>query len=145
MRSKRANRNSWTIDTEFSLEREEVLFDKVYTQAEFKKIQRGYIPNELEDPWFLYVEENTLFVHANDGVGKCLYQVIFEKDGSDYVVKEAWASRDPNQAQPSQNLQLLGFAKLYNRGQGPVAETSADVEILTYLIDHWLIQRPWRR
>lgn len=46
------------------------------TPEEYAALQAGLIPKEMEDKWFLYFEEDTLYVHRS-WTGFCIYIIRF--------------------------------------------------------------------
>ncbi len=74
-----------------------IKLNKKYTKEEMDKIRWGYIPEQMEDKWFVYWEKDKLFFHRS-WTGVCIYIVIFEKDKEgNYFAKEAIANRNPQQ------------------------------------------------
>lgn len=165
MPTQRAKRTSWS-NGPLPAERERIEFDQIYSSEAFQKITKGYIPNELEDPWFMFFEDDCLYIHPNDGIGQCVYEVHFERKGNEYRIAEIWASRDKRQSLPSEDKSLLRFADSYNImksrsgeqeirvipiGAPPHASeenrplATRDISLLQYLIDHWLVWQPWKR
>lgn len=91
---------------------------RTYTAAEMSKIRGGLIPEEMEDKWFVFYEGDTLYLHRS-WTGFCIYQACFERRGEEYALVEAWASRDPEQYQAS--------------------DDAHDARLLLYLIDVLLL------
>lgn len=163
MTAKRARRSDWR-NSSIPTEKENIDFKESYSAQEYKKIKIGYIPDELEDPWFMYVEDDCLYIHPNDGIGRCVYQVRFKQIDGHYQAVDTWASRSKRRPLPSDDKSLVSFADTYNKSktQGDFQHLSAilaehpvstkekrtaaikDISILQYLIDHWLIKRPWK-
>ena len=63
-----------------------------FTEAQMAKLRHGNIPQEMEDKWFWYMEENTLFAHRS-WTGFCIYVVEFSTTGKHRVL----VNRDPEQ------------------------------------------------
>lgn len=72
---KRAERGSWQVLPLPSL-REELKFKAVFTDAEIEKISYGLIPEQMEDKWFIYLENGWLFFHRS-WTGVCVYRLRF--------------------------------------------------------------------
>ena len=69
---------------------------RTYTPQEYEQIALGLIPEEMEDKWFIFLEDDCLHLHRS-WTGFCTYEVQFaERDGQHEIV-EAWVSRDPEQ------------------------------------------------
>jgi hypothetical protein len=97
-----------------------IQLNKTFTSEEIDIIQKGLIPQEMEDKWFIYWEDDTLFFHRS-WTGNCMYIVhfLFEKDS--YIVISADVNRDPDQYSETDN----------NR----------DIEMIFYLIDILLLRK----
>lgn len=89
-------------------------FQRHFTEAQMKTLRHGFIPLEMEDKWFRYMEENTLFIHRS-WTGYCIYKITFSPSGIHTVV----ANRDPEQ---------------YS-----CASIAQDVERLNELMDSWAL------
>lgn len=91
-----------------------------YSADEMARIRCGFIPQEMEDKWFAYVEEDTLHLHRS-WTGIQIYQVTFAPVGEAYVVARAVATRDPEQYKQQDN--------------------EADAQTLVAVIDMLLLRR----
>lgn len=60
----------------------------------FERIRRGFRPTTMEDRWFVFYEDGWLYLHRSWS-GHCIFQIRWEQDGDEAVVREAWVSRDP--------------------------------------------------
>lgn len=49
------------------------------TEDEYSILQNGHVPQEMEDKWFAYFENDTLFVHRS-WTGVCIYRIRFSKN-----------------------------------------------------------------
>lgn len=67
-------------------------FYRHFTDAQIKWLSRGSIPLEMEDKWFCYMEENTLYVHRS-WTGFCIYIITFSPSDRHTVV----VNRNPAQ------------------------------------------------
>ena len=71
--------------------------DQTYSDAESDLIMAGFLPREMEDKWFLFFENDTLFIHRS-WTGYCIYQVHFVREGGMALrATHAEANRDPDQ------------------------------------------------
>ncbi len=52
-------------------------FELECTQEEFRSIERGLVPEEMEDKWFAFVEDWTLYWHRS-WTGLCVYAIQFQ-------------------------------------------------------------------
>lgn len=51
--------------------------NRVYSAEAIGKIQRGFIPEEMEDKWFIYWQDDRLIFHRS-WTGYCIYQLQFQ-------------------------------------------------------------------
>ena len=70
--------------------------DRAFSSPEIERIQRGLVPEEMEDKWFIYWKDDTLFFHRS-WTGLCAYVVRFVKEGENWRAVEADVNRDPEQ------------------------------------------------
>ena len=73
-----------------------VKMDRLFSPEEMKNIENGAIPEEMEDKWFLYMEDNILYFHRS-WTGTCLYIARFKQEGDSFKLYEADINRDPEQ------------------------------------------------
>jgi len=83
-------------------------------------IRRGLVPEQMEDKWFIFWEDDSLFFHRS-WTGFCIYAVHFICDEEHCRMASAEANRDP--AQYSMDLD------------------ERDTELISYLIDLLLLRR----
>jgi hypothetical protein len=93
-------------------------FDLAFSADDMQRIQYGFIPQTTADKWFMYYEENTLFIHRN-GTGYCIYKARFERKGEQYVIQQVIVNRDPL--------------------QNPVSNPDFDRDIFPSLLRHYLL------
>lgn len=82
-----------------------------FTPEEFEKISRGFIPQEMEDKWFIFLNGKTLKFHRS-WTGHCIYQVEFYHNREKFSVYRAIANRDQEQYGQSDDAydsQMLHF------------------------------------
>jgi hypothetical protein len=92
---KRATRNSCQNLKPMSDKKTRLILDCNFSETQFQKISRGLIPLGMEDKWFIFLEDNTLYFHRS-WTGECIYQITFSKEQNKYVPKEVWVCRDFN-------------------------------------------------
>jgi len=117
---KSAKRSDWKT-LPLPEQRATIELDLRFTPAEFEQIKCGVIPVEMEDKWFIYWQNDTLFFHRS-WTGFCVYVVRFVADGDGAKAFEADLNRDPEQ---------------YNN-----ADDQYDRDMIAYLIDAVLLRRP---
>lgn len=94
-RKKTARPDSWKTKP-MPLEVAYLSFKKTYTEEEFGIIVSGCVPKEMEDKWFIFMQNNELFFHRS-WTGFCIYKVVFEHNNSAYIVREALVNKNIKQ------------------------------------------------
>lgn len=69
---------------------------RAYDQTEYEALLQGNIPRAPGDRWFAYEEDDWVSLHLSS-TGTCIYRLRLEKAGKQWRVAEAWANRDPDQ------------------------------------------------
>ena len=80
-------------------------FQRNFTDAQMAKLRHGNIPEAMEDKWFWYMDDNTLFAHRS-WTGFCIYIIEFSTTGKHRVL----VNRDPDQYKCTsidQDIELL--------------------------------------
>jgi hypothetical protein len=101
-----ATRESWKI-LPLAEARARIPYARMYSNDELAKLERGLVPREMEDKWFMFFERGELYVHRS-WTGICIY--VVRLDGN--TVAEAWANRDPAQHRANDDAsdaRMLGF------------------------------------
>ncbi len=64
-----------------------------FSDKQFEKLKHGLIPQQMEDKWFIFYENDWLYFHRSwTGFGLYKAQLIKEQEG--YSIKEFWAERN---------------------------------------------------
>ena len=71
---------------------ETFVLDRSFSDEEMAALRLGNIPKSMEDKWFWYMEEDTLWAHRS-WTGYCIYQIDFKEDNNNVVT----VNRDPEQ------------------------------------------------
>ncbi|MCB0210262.1 MAG: hypothetical protein KDJ52_13070 [Anaerolineae bacterium] len=91
-----ATRQSWSnlksLPDQYAL----LALQREFTEQEYARICRGFIPRGMEDRWFIYIEGDTLYMHRS-WTGYCIYQLCFLKTDTGYAIGEICVNRDPSQ------------------------------------------------
>jgi hypothetical protein len=95
MRRTPATSHSWNTNP-MPPERKLLDLDLTLSAEEFRQVRLGFIPDAMEQKWFIYFEEGWLSFHRS-WTGICIYRVQFGLTGEQYRVIEAWANRSPNE------------------------------------------------
>lgn len=98
-------------------QRVRIALDRGFDSVEMARIRNGLIPEEMEDKWFIYYQDDTLYLHRS-WTGYCIYVVRFA-DAGEGVCRMTCAEVNGDTAQ-------------YH---------AKDVAHLHYLIDRLLLQR----
>jgi hypothetical protein len=98
-----------------------VTLDRSFTAEEINLIRQGLIPQEMEDKWFIYWQDNALHFHRS-WTGNCIYVVQFAAEGEGYRMVSAAVNRDPEQYKETND--------------------EHDRQMISYLIDVLLLRRP---
>ena len=64
-----------------------------FTNEEFAKLTRGFIPQQMEDKWFIYYDEGWLYFHRS-WTGFGIYKAQIFKEHYGYLIKDFWAERN---------------------------------------------------
>jgi 8-oxo-dGTP pyrophosphatase MutT (NUDIX family) len=92
---KHATRFSWRI-TDMPAKQARLPFGMRFSPGEVARLRKGHIPQEMEDKWFIFFENDWLNFHRS-WTGYCIYRLRLQQDGECYRVAEAWVNRSPKQ------------------------------------------------
>jgi len=67
--------------------------DLQFTDKQYSKLFRGLIPQQMEDKWFIYFENDWLYFHRS-WTGFGVYKAKLNKGKDGYSIKEFWAERN---------------------------------------------------
>lgn len=84
-----ATRNSWKNSP--IKDPKPISVNLSFTQDEFSILKRGFIPEEMEDKWFIFYEDGWIYLHRSwTGFGMFKAKIIEQDD--QYLIKEIWIS-----------------------------------------------------
>lgn len=84
-------------------------FSATYSLDQFACIRRGLIPREMEDKWFIFLEDLVLYLHRS-WTGQPVYKIEFEPVDDGLRVKRAiLADGAPDFGGLDYQAELLGF------------------------------------
>lgn len=89
---KRATRNSWNELQKFPTNKTKLFLNRIFNEEEFQKISFGFIPSNMDDKWFIFLEKNTLYFHRS-WTGTAVYKVVFTNENRVYLPKEVRLNR----------------------------------------------------
>jgi ADP-ribosylglycohydrolase len=66
-----------------------------FSEAQYLRLQRGLLPEQMEDKWFVFFEDDWLYFHRSwTGYGIYKAQIVKEQDGAGYSINEFSVERD---------------------------------------------------
>jgi len=90
--------------------------DLFFTDKQFSKLKNGLIPQQMEDKWFIYYENEWLYCHRS-WTGNGIYKAKLNKVIDGYTIKEFWAERNQeNYQNEDDNTDIDTFSFLMARG-----------------------------
>ena len=89
------------------------ILERTFTPEQMNILRKGNKPKCMDDKWFFYMENNTLYAHRS-WTGYCIYKIDFSQDNHHKVT----INRDPKQ---------------YKR-----TNINEDKELLNKLLNYWL-------
>ena len=102
-----ANRSSWKI-LPLPAQRAKLDIGRTFTEQEYHRLKNGLIPRAMEDKWFIFMENDVLFIHRS-WTGTCIYELHFDKQRA---ITDVWVNRDSEQYKETDNeydKKLLNF------------------------------------
>ena len=111
-RRQMATRDSWK-SIAMPEQRGQLPFQRVFTQPEFERVSFGLIPAAMEDKWFIFYEDQSVYFHRS-WTGFCVYQLQLEQADDNWEVKETWINRNNEQYKSESrtdeyDMKLLAF------------------------------------
>jgi hypothetical protein len=116
---KTAKPTDWKIKP-LPSKRATIRLDRTFSPREIKRISNGLVPRQMEDKWFIYWKDNTLYFHRS-WTGYCIYIVRFVAQSDSFRMIEADVNRDPEQYKETSD--------------------ERDTEMISYLIDVLLLHQ----
>ncbi len=110
MPSEPATSASWKIKP-LPGKRAPLSYERRFSASEHARLVRGLVPVEMEDKWFIYLEDGLLRLHRS-WTGACIYGVRLRMEGEGSLVEEAWVSRatdDYTRTDDAYDARLLSF------------------------------------
>jgi hypothetical protein len=91
-----ATRQSWTNLQPMPPKRASLELARSFTAQEYERIRLGFVPESMEDKWFMFTEADTLYIYRS-WTGHCIYELHFTRQGERYTANEIFANRDQSQ------------------------------------------------
>lgn len=79
-----ATREDWDI-LPMPEENTVFIFERHFTDEQMNSLRQGFVPREMEDKWFWFMEGNTLYAHRS-WTGICIYAVEFNQETDQHRV-----------------------------------------------------------
>lgn len=114
----RATRQSCPNARPLPAEHARLVVERAFTEQEYARIEYGVIAYRMEDRWFIFLEDTTLFFHRS-WTGYCIFQVSLAQQGTTYAIANVLVNRDPTQYSGSSD--------------------SHDTQLLLWLINHLIL------
>ena len=92
---KAAERSDWQTE-QLPSKRITIPLNRSLTLSEMQRLRSGLVPEQMEDKWFIYWQNDRLFFHRS-WTGFCIYEVRFTSQGDCYRMVDADVNRDPEQ------------------------------------------------
>ena len=86
-----ARRDDWKTEP-MPVQCETFVLNRSFSDEEMNALRRGNIPKEMEDKWFWYMEDSTLWAHRS-WTGNCIFRIDFKEDNKHIVT----VNRNPEQ------------------------------------------------
>ena len=90
-----ARESDWSIEPLPALH-EVVELGQVYSDKDIEAIRKGFVPEEMEEKWFIYWKDERLHFHRS-WTGFCIFILEFERRSQGYVATRFLVNRDPQQ------------------------------------------------
>lgn len=93
-----------------------IAIDLHLTDKQFSKMINGLIPQQMEDKWFIYYENEWLYFHRS-WTGNGIYKAKLNKENDGYSITEFWAERNQEKYKnEDDNSDIENFSFLIARG-----------------------------
>ena len=73
--------------------------DRIWSDDEWSRIRRGFIPRDMDDKWSAFVEEGRLFLFRS-WTGYQIFEAVFTPMDSGYRITSATAEGDRERYRP---------------------------------------------
>lgn len=90
--NERATKETWKnipIDNPKQIE-----IDLFFTDNQFSQLTQGFIPQQMEDKWFIYYDNEWLYIHRS-WTGYGIYKAQLHQTTNGFSIQAFWAERNP--------------------------------------------------
>ena len=130
-----AEQSNWQTK-ELPSKRITIPLNRSFSLSEIERMRAGLVPEQMEDKWFIYWHNDTLFFHRS-WTGFCVYVVRFAKQDECYRMVEADVNRDPEQYRETSDARdakmisyLIDVLLLHQEGAFPSEKLSPEKNLL---------------
>lgn len=97
-----ATKDSWKT---FDMPEDKVILsiNQKYSKEEYNKIKQGFIPEVMEEKWFIYFKEQKLYIHRS-WTGYCIYQINFSKEDENIIITKGYLNGKIAEQRDRKNL-----------------------------------------
>lgn len=85
-----------------------ITLDLSFSAEEFQALQKGIIPRQMEDKWFIYFEDNNIYCHRS-WTGFCAYIGKFKEVNGQYHLYEVEVNDNSKQYEPQSDRYELNL------------------------------------
>ena len=107
------------------------MLNKELTNKEYELLERGFIPLQQEDKWYIYVEDAWIYFHRS-WTGHARYKTKIEKSATGYLLTETCINEDT----PPSSITFTNFSMTNFPNDIDFAKT-----LVTYLVDRILLRK----
>jgi len=66
------------------------------SEEEYQALVFGFIPRDMDDRWFLYVQDDWVYLHRS-WTGHCIFKLKLEVSSGNVMLTDIHINRDPDQ------------------------------------------------
>ena len=66
------------------------------SEEEYQALVCGFIPQDTDHRWFLYVQDNWVYLHRS-WTGHCIFKLKLEVSSGNIILTDIYINRDPDQ------------------------------------------------
>lgn len=90
-----ATRNSWPVRT-LPSKTDSLGYSATFSHEETVKLRDGSVPRSAEDRWFVFFEEDWLYIcHSRSGA--CIFGLRLDRHDGGVRVGRSWVNRNPEE------------------------------------------------
>ena len=91
----KVRKNDWKI-VDMPETYEAAKIDRSLSEQEYQTLVCGFLPRDMDDRWFLYVQHNWVYLHRS-WTGHCIFKLKLEVLSSHVILTDIHINRDPDQ------------------------------------------------